>query len=59
MRKVIEYRTVMADNTPQAFDDFINKCIQGGYEPYGNPYSIFNGGKGFLCQAMVRYEEEK
>jgi hypothetical protein len=58
--KIIEYKTATGSNIP-ALDKAVNKLIEQGFEPYGQPYfetwddpSVMD--KNGFFQAMIRKE---
>ena len=55
MAKIIKYNTAQ-DSDPRGLDKRVNTLIEMGYQPYGSPYSAFNGRSINLCQAMVKVE---
>lgn len=55
-RKIVKYITAIGfpDGTHSLKLDFsVSSLIEGGYQPYGSPYSHGD----YACQAMVKYEE--
>lgn len=58
MRRISKYTTAQ-DNDLRGLDKRVNNLIEMGYQPYGSPYSAFNGRSVTLCQALVKYEGDE
>ena len=59
MRKIVEYKTLYHIHGHE-LDDAIKLWLDKGWELYGSPYSCNHDYLGqCMCQAMVKYEEEK
>lgn len=58
MPRISKYTTAQ-DNDLRGLDKRVNNLIEMGYQPYGSPYSAFNGRSATLCQALVKYEGEE
>jgi hypothetical protein len=48
-----EYRTVRAPDF-ELLDQFVNKLLAEGFQPFGSPYVVDRTGEYFFCQAMVK-----
>jgi hypothetical protein len=62
-RKIIDYKTITADNT-EALDAKISRALAQGFQPYGNPYLSDNKIQGrvgdlTVTQAMVKYQDKE
>jgi len=58
MKKIVEYTTAQ-DNDPRGLDKRVTNLIEMGYQPFGGPYSAFNGRSVTLCQALVKYDGDE
>jgi hypothetical protein len=54
MSSIKKYHTANAGDLI-SLDKLVNKMIQDGWQPYGNPYLISKSGE--FCQAMVNISE--
>ena len=51
---ICEYKTLMG--RAEFLDEKVNAAIQEGFQPYGNPYTVFESGRTRAqVQAMVKY----
>lgn len=65
MKKIKLYQTVIFTDA-EKLDDQVCDLLESGWELYGNPYSVTEGGheencgefKGYLCQAMTKMVDE-
>jgi hypothetical protein len=55
---ISEYKTIEADSAIE-FDQQVNAAIKEGFQPFGNPYSVFTGVGIKLYQAMVKSADQK
>ena len=58
MKKIVKYTTAQ-DNDSRGLDKRVTNLIDMGYQPYGAPYSAYNGRSVTLCQALVKYEGDE
>jgi len=58
MKKIVEYTTAQ-DNDPRGLDKRVTNLIEMGYQPFGGPYSAFNGRSVTRCQALVKYDGDE
>jgi len=58
MKKIVNYTTAQ-DNDSRGLDKRVTNLIDMGYQPYGAPYSAYNGRSVTLCQALVKYEGDE
>ena len=58
MKKIVKYTTAQ-DDDPRGLDKRVTNLIDMGYQPFGGPYSAYNGRSVTLCQALVKYEGDE
>lgn len=58
MNRITKYTTAQ-DTDLRGLDKRVNNLIEMGYQPYGSPYSAFNGRSATLCQALVKFEGDE